>query len=275
MQSGQTTKIRSAIKCFGGKYYLASWIIKHFPSNYTNMCFIEPFGGGGNVILQKQPSVVLDIWCDKNPKIFNVFYCIKYYFDEFYKAVSSYRCDNKTFEWALETSRKIDHNSEYFLSGVTEFILRNMSIAGRGLSFSFSSRSRGGQPEHVNAWTTKVQLLPQIHHRIKNISLRNGDYFEPLEQYNVNNCLVYCDPPYYGKKYYDEYSMTEEDHKALLNCLLYFRGHVIISNYDNPLYDKILSQNGWQKYQKVIANHASHKKQKNRNIETIWCNFGL
>lgn len=36
------------IKMFGGKWYLADWIISLFPVNYENMTYIEPFLGGGS-----------------------------------------------------------------------------------------------------------------------------------------------------------------------------------------------------------------------------------
>ena len=31
---------------YGGKYYHAPWIIKHFPKDYRDLHYVEPFAGG-------------------------------------------------------------------------------------------------------------------------------------------------------------------------------------------------------------------------------------
>ena len=41
----------------GGKQALFPTIIKRFPTGYQNMMYVEVFGGGGSVLLNKERSV--------------------------------------------------------------------------------------------------------------------------------------------------------------------------------------------------------------------------
>ncbi len=51
------TKLRPAFKIHGGKYYLASWVVRKFPEGYENLDYIEPFSGAASVLLNKNPTV--------------------------------------------------------------------------------------------------------------------------------------------------------------------------------------------------------------------------
>jgi len=46
--------IRSPLTLIGGKYFLAQKIIDRMPAH---VCYVEPFGGGAHVLIQKQPSI--------------------------------------------------------------------------------------------------------------------------------------------------------------------------------------------------------------------------
>ena len=60
--------------------------------------------------------------------------------------------------------------------------------------------------------------------------------------------------------------MDEQRHIELLNVLLAHKGPVILSGYDNDLYNQTLSE--WQKEQKQGTSTSSAVR-----TETIWMNF--
>ena len=60
--------------------------------------------------------------------------------------------------------------------------------------------------------------------------------------------------------------MTEKDHIELLEAIKNHPGKVLISGYDNDLYNEIL--NGWNKAQKQTQAEYGLKR-----IETVWFNY--
>jgi site-specific DNA-adenine methylase len=54
-------RIRGPIKCHGGKFFLSQWIVDHFPNDYEEYDFIEPYVGGGSVFLNKNRSKTIEV----------------------------------------------------------------------------------------------------------------------------------------------------------------------------------------------------------------------
>src|SRR4051812_31635359 len=60
---------RPALRYHGGKFRLAAWIMAHFPDH---RCYVEPFGGGAGVLLQK-PRAFAEIYNDLDGDVVNYF----------------------------------------------------------------------------------------------------------------------------------------------------------------------------------------------------------
>ena len=61
--------MRPVLRYHGGKFRLAPWIISHFP---THGIYVEPFGGGGSVLLRKE-AVQEEVYNDLDGDVVNVF----------------------------------------------------------------------------------------------------------------------------------------------------------------------------------------------------------
>ena len=83
--------------------------------------------------------------------------------------------------------------------------------------------------------------------------------------------FIYADPPYlHGtrKNYLYKYEMTNHDHVELLEALVAHPGKVLLSGYDNQLYNDMLS--GWRKVQKKTQAEKGLSR-----IETLWMNYEI
>ncbi|MCR6494805.1 DNA adenine methylase [Thermomonas sp. S9] len=65
------------LKYAGGKRWLARRIIERLP---PHVCYVEPFGGMGAVLLAKPKSKV-EVWNDIDGGLANVMRCVKYHPD--------------------------------------------------------------------------------------------------------------------------------------------------------------------------------------------------
>ena len=212
-------KLRPAIKCHGGKFYLSDWIIGNFPSNYEELHYLEPFTGAGSCFLNKKPSLsgclndldvgIMAIWKalrDTPYQFLGRLHAVKY-------------CED-IFNCALVAESQ---NLEGIELAINEFILRRMSRGGLKKAFGWSDRQRGGQPGDVNAFQTILQQLPIISRRVQGVELFNRPAVEVIQEMDSKDSLIYCDPPYVNatRRSHNtyEHDMVEDDHIELAKVL--------------------------------------------------------
>lgn len=263
-------KIRPAIKCHGGKWYLSPWIISNFPENYTELTYLEPFCGGANVLLNKEKSKI-EILNDLDSNVIQLYQALRDESKELIRRLNLCEYTEETFEKSLNKTSSED----YLENATNEFILRRMSRGGLKKAFAWSNRLRGGQPGDVNAWITAIKNLPDLSERLKDVYIFNKPALEVMKAFNAESTFVYCDPPYLHEtrvsKAVYESEMTTDDHIELSHALNGFNGKVMISGYASPLYNRLYK--GWNIEKKKIMNHSSQQKTKTQKVEVIWKNY--
>lgn len=90
-----------------------------------------------------------------------------------------------------------------------------------------------------------------------------------IRRYDTSDVFIYLDPPYLlgtrkGNMYHHE--MTDEQHMNLLKEIKKHPAKIMISGYENDLYDSILE--GWHKEAKDTLAESS-----NRRTEVLWMNY--
>lgn len=264
--------MRPPFKCHGGKSYLAKWIIEQLPADHQEMVYLEPFCGGANVLLNKDPSKE-EIINDLDKDIIILFRVIRDQCTQFIRKIKKVEYKESNFEIALKRTNLAE--SDDLHKAMNEFTLRRMSRGGLGKAFAWSNRERGGQPGEINAWETIIDTLPEISQRLQNVIILNKPAVAVLKVFDEPNVLVYADPPYLQetRESPDVYTheMLVDDHIALAEVLNNFKGKVMISGYPSRLYNKLYKN--WRCEKKKIANHASQQKVKPIKVELLWCNF--
>jgi len=263
------------IKYHGGKHYLAKKIIALMP---PHLHYVEPYFGGGAVLLAKNPDgvseVINDIWgllinfwrVLQDPKLFK----------RFQRRIEA--TPFSEFEWnAAKVGTGPPLAAPDVDAAVTFFIRARQSRQGLFQDFATLTRNRvrRGMNEQVSAWLTAIEGLPDVHERLKRVVILNRDAIDVIEQQDGPNTLFYCDPPYLQstRTARDAYAheMTKEQHKALLLTIDRCKGSVLLSGYRSPLYDKELR--GWERHDFPIDNKASGSATKRIVTESVWCNF--
>jgi DNA adenine methylase len=264
--------ITQPLKWHGGKHYLAKRIIELMP---PHVHYVEPFFGGGAVLLAKDPEGVSEVVNDLNAKLIG-FWTVLACPTLFWEFVR--RCEGTPF--AQDAWRWSENGGETLVERAWAFFVRmRQSRQGLGKDFATLSRNRTrrGMNEQVSSWLTAVDGLPEVHARLKRVVILNDDAIKVIRQQDGDNTLFYCDPPYLHETRAStveyEHEMTREQHLELLTTLGLIKGKFILSGYPSELYSWAESQHGWRRVDIEIDNKASGKKAKEKKIECLWMNY--
>lgn len=139
--------------------------------------------------------------------------------------------------------------------------------------------SRAKQTEGFSGW---IGIIPAVHIFSRLLSrnelvCHNEDWVKVCLKYDGPNTMHYLDPPYVHETRVakDAYlhEMSTKQHVKFCNACLGLKGMVIISGYDNPLYNKKLK--GWERIDIPITTTVSKTvlgQDKPQRVESLWLN---
>ena len=255
----------SAIKYFGGKFFLAKWVISHFAEHVT---YVEPCFGAGNVLLQKPPSSH-EVANDIDGIIFNTWLMIRDRAKDLHRLLSKLSHNRQTFEIFKHQT----YNAPLMVA-VKEIVLTRMSRCADRETYQDSTRLRRGMPESESAWLSALDAIPLLADRMKGVQLFNEPAIKTIEKFNLPTTLVYLDPPYHPSTRVSggyRCEMTHAQHVELLDYARLCRCKILISGYDCYTYRTMLKD--WNVSYKDIVNNASQKAKKESKREMLWMNY--
>lgn len=265
------------LKWHGGKHYLASRIIEHFPP-HTH--YVEPFFGGGAVLFAKPSQWVegySEVANDINGQLMNFWWVLR---DKDTFPFFLERCQNTPFSQVdFEDSLRNQTRFQDYHQAWGFFVRFRQSRQGLGKDFATLSRNRTrrGMNEQVSSWLSAIDGLPEAHERLKRVVIFNDEAVKVIKQQDGKNTLFYCDPPYLHETRTTtndyESEMTPEQHEELLEVLAGIEGKFILSGYPSKLYDEWAYLDDWRCDEIQIDNKASGKKTKDIKTECLWMNF--
>lgn len=260
---------RPLIRYHGGKWILAPWILSHFPSHRI---YVEPFGGAASVLLRKSRSYA-EIYNDLDKEVVNLFQIVRDRGDELKEKLyhTPFSRDEYLMAWhpsddTLEQARRtvIRAFMGFGSAAVTKQRMGKKQSRGGLATTGFRSNSNRSGTTPAHDWKNYPECLEAIIKRLRGVVIENRSAFDVIKAHDSYDTLHYIDPPYplnvrdKGNDY--KYELSDEDHLELLDILCGAKGNVIVSTYQNDLYDRALKN--WHKVEKeTFADGARPRKE--------------
>jgi len=254
---------RPVVRYHGGKWKLAPWIISHFPDHGK---YVESFGGGANVLLQK-PRSEHEVYNDLDDGIVNLFRVLR---DPAMSARLRELLD------ATPYARNEFYDSYVPSADPVESARKTMVRAWMSISsVGVCRRSRTGfaiDEVAVKRYQGVKENIIAVAERMRGVLIEHRPAIQVIEYHDANDTLHYCDPPYVpdtrssmGGGVY-QHEMTDDDHAKLAETLHSLKGMVILSGYPCDLYDEELFAD-WHRVERPHLADGARKR-----IEVLWVN---
>lgn len=255
--------MKAVLKYPGAKNRIALWICKYIPEHRN---YVEPFFGSGAIFFNKKPAY-LEIINDVDDDIVNFFRVLRENEEDLIRKISFTPYSRKEYENAYLNSK------EEPIERARKFAVKCWQGFGCGNRYKNGYRRGIGEtsPNPAKAWKEMPETLQYAAERLKNAQIENMDAIKLINDMKGENTFIYCDPPYMQetrKRYLYNHEMEDVDHKRLLETILKSDCKIMISGYENELYNKMLV--GWNKAHKETTAECSVKR-----TETIWYNYDL
>ncbi len=256
--------MKCVLKYPGAKNRIVGWICEYIPPHEV---YLEPYFGSGAVFFNKLPSRI-ETLNDLDGNVVNYFRMIRNHSkelaellymtpfgrDEYYES-----CEILSEDSDLERARK------FAVRCWQGFGCSNLYRNG------FRSSQQSRSPHTTKEWRNLPERLLEASERLKNAQIENLSAVEVIKRYDTPDVFIYADPPYlHGtrKDHLYRHEMEDSEHVELLKILKSHKGKVLLSGYDNDLYNDTLQ--GWKKVQKKTQAEAGIPR-----METLWMNYEI
>lgn len=233
---------RPVLRYFGGKFLLAPWIIEHLPAHHV---YVEPYGGAASVLMQK-PRSHGEIYNDLNQEIVNVFRVLRDpdLAEQLASVIAYTPWARDEFDLSYEPC--LDPIEQARRTIVRAFMGHGATGACRGGSTGFRAKCYTGNGTQSYEFHNYSETIKKFTERLRGVIIENRPALELFEVHDSEQTLWYVDPPYVhatrGRKNGYKHELGDEDHVELIRRLADLRGMVVLSGYENEIYDRL----GWR-----------------------------
>ena len=245
------------LKYYCSKFRLAKWIIEHFPIHEH---YVEPFGGGGSVLFQKDPSPV-ETYNDLDGDVCNFFRVLRERPDELIRAI-------RLTPWARAEYALCCESSDDPLENARRLYFR-LWMSRHGGTLTSASAFRRRKDTRSPASDIRPQVVYEAAKRLTKIQIENRDAYRLIDEMDSPSTLFYLDPPYVletrtDKKRY-AHEMDDAGHSLLARALAAVKGFVVLSGYKCGLYRDLFEDRGWQRIDTETVANGGVKR-----TESLW-----
>lgn len=254
--------MKSILKYPGAKNRLAPWLCEYIPKHNV---YLEPFAGSLSVLFNKQRSHIETV-NDLDGEIYNFFMVLRDRGDELSRVIALTPYSRREYETAYDPCKdELEMARRFAVKCWMGFGCGNLYKNG------FKSGQQTNSPNPAKSWADLPESMKQATDRLRGVQIENLPAAELIKRYDTQDVFIYADPPYlHGtrKKYLYKQEMSNEEHIELLKILIEHQGKVLLSGYDNDVYNDLL--HGWNKAQKNTLAEGGR-----RRVETIWMNYDI
>ena len=245
--------------------------MKHLlPFVPSHHCYCEVFGGAASLLFAKQPSKV-EIYNDADSDLVAFF---RIFHDEEAFDIFKEKCFYTTYSrevfldyresWKNQED-PIERVYRWFV--VSRMVFNSDPMKKNGYSFSTIIN-------HASQFKKCIDGLDSYINRMRNVHIENDTWGNILKRYDSHKTFFYLDPPYVqGTRLTGKYNheMDDNDHKRLIEKIKTLKGMVLLSGYQNPIYNDLK----WERKDiEVCAFSASGGNNTNTTrIESLWHNY--
>lgn len=261
---------RPPIRYHGSKWRIAPWLISLMPEHAA---YVEPFGGGGAVLLRKPRSKV-EVYNDLDGQVVNLWRVLRdpATRDRLIAAVEFTPFAREEFEAAYEPTAEP-------VEAARRLLVR--CYGGHGTcsidpadSNGFRSCDIRAGKSYAREWLGIPEALRAAAERFMGVTIEQRPAEDLMGRFDDPHTLFYLDPPYLpgtrdagGKGYVHE--MSRRDHEQMLWLVRQLRGRVMVSGYPSELYDRALAT--WERHEKPTT--ANGQVGAVSRVEVVWMNF--
>lgn len=267
----------SLVRWAGGKGKQLNDLLPLIPQTHI---YVEPFGGGCSVLLNRERSEV-EVYNDLDSALVGLFEVLRddNQAAEFERIVGLTPYSREVFEECLSFEGLTDPVRR----AVAFYTVLNQSISGKRLARK-GDWARGRTDNLASRFAQRQEGLGLIHERIRHVQIECRDALDILQEWDTAETTFYCDPPYIldtrrSKRYY-AVEPGDEYHKELVDVLMRVRGNVVLSGYNHPTYYRLVEEAGWwtdvyganATMAVVQAGESKSKDRSDRRVEIVYRN---
>ena len=252
--------MKAVLKYPGAKNRIADWIGSYIP---VHDVYMEPFAGSLAVLFNK-PRCHIETVNDLDGEIVNFFRALRDCPEKLVKKIKLTPFARGEYKAAFEkTDDSIEKARRYCVRCWQGF--GNSQLYQNG----FKSGQQSHSPNPAKAWAELPEILYAAAERLKGVQIECLPALELISRYDTPDVFIYADPPYLQgmrKNNLYKHEMKDSEHEELLKVLEKHPGKILISGYDNDLYNSYLS--GWRKeYKRTNAECGIAR------TEILWMNY--
>lgn len=232
----------SLIAWAGGKGRQINELLPLIPESRI---YVEPFGGGAAILLNKPRSEV-EVYNDLDHALVNLWDVVRdrSKFDEFCRYIHLTPYSRAVFEECL-TFEGIE---DPIRRAAAFYTVLNQAIGGKRLARK-GDWSRRRDDNRALAWFNKQEDLQAIFDRFRSVQIECRDAMDILQEWDSDDTTFYCDPPYIletrAKNKYYAVEPGDEYHNRMVEVMVKLKGAVVLSGYDHPIYEVLSNEYGW------------------------------